>query len=108
MLDESLYLKLVSDAFKRIEDALSDLEPDQCDVESTGDVLALGCKRGAVRIILNTQRPTRQIWLAARTQAWHFSRDEDGRWLDDKGRGDELFATVTRLLAEHAGATVTI
>ena len=108
MLDETHYLKLVGDAFKRIEDALSDLEPDECDVESTGDVLTLGCKRGVVRIILNTQRPTRQIWLAARTEAWHFSLADDGRWLDDKGRGDELFATIARLVAEHAGVTVAV
>lgn len=107
MIDEPRYQHLVSDVFRRIEDALDDVEPEVVDVEARGDVLSLGCKNG-VRIILNTQRPTRQIWLAARTHAWHFSLGEDGRWLDDKGRGDELFATVSRLLGEHAGVDRTI
>lgn len=107
MLDESRYQHLVADVFRRIEDALDDVDPELCDVESKGDVLSLTCKNG-VRIILNTQRPTRQIWLAARTHAWHFDLGADGRWLDDKGRGDELFSTLARLVQEHAGVATTL
>lgn len=102
MMDESRYLRLVGDAFRKIEDAVADVDPDDVDVDSAGDVLTLTLKNG-VRCVVNTQRPTRQIWVAARASAWHFSWDDGkGAWLDDKGRG-ELFTTLQSVVKEHAG-----
>src|SRR5689334_13732320 len=105
-MDESEYLRRVGDAFKQIEDGLDDVDASDVDVDAAGDVLTLHLKNG-VRCIINTQRPTRQIWLAARANAWHFSYDAaTGCWLDDKGRGDELFTTLRRLIAETSGIDV--
>jgi CyaY protein len=107
MIDEPRYLRLVTDAFKRIEDALEDVDPAAVDLDAGGDVLTLTMANG-VRCVVNTQRPTRQIWLAARANAWHFSFDEaSSTWLDDKGRGDELFATLGKIVKEHAATDVT-
>ena len=60
------------------------------------------------KAVVNTQRPTRQIWLAANARAWHFSYEEpagtvDGRWLDDKGQGVELVAQIAAIVKEAAG-----
>jgi CyaY protein len=56
---------------------------------------------------VNTQRPARQIWLAADARAWHFSWDPaTRRWLDDKGRGDDLFATIGRIVKDAVGVDV--
>ena len=105
MIDESHYLRLVAIAFRKIEDALEDVDPGDIDFDSAGDVMTLTMKNG-VRCIVNTQRPVRQIWLAARSTAWHFSWDEKtSQWMDDKGRG-ELFATLTAVAKEHAGLAV--
>src|SRR5687767_9447204 len=102
-MDESAYLKLVGETFRRIEDALAEVDPDVVEVTSTGDVLTLAFAKGP-RCVLNTQRPVRQLWLAARTSAWHFSWD--GRaWMDDKGRG-ELYDTLAKILKEHGGLDV--
>lgn len=102
MIDESHYLRLVADTFRKIEDALEDVDPSDIDFSSAGDVLTLTMKNG-VRCIVNTQRPVRQLWVAARATAWHFSWDEEQkRWMDDKGRG-ELFATLVAIAREHAG-----
>jgi CyaY protein len=106
MLDEPTYLQLADAAFRRIGDAFENVDPDVVDCESAGDVVTLTL-RGGARCVVNTQRPTRQIWLAANARAWHFSWDEAGnRWIDDKGRGDELFATLARIVKEGTGADV--
>ena len=105
-MDESTYEKLADQAFRAIGDAFENVDPDLVDCESAGDVLTLTL-RGGKKCVVNTQRPARQIWLAAAARAWHFSWDEASRrWIDDKGRGDELFATLARIAHEEAGADV--
>jgi CyaY protein len=105
MMDESRYQKLVGETFRKIENAVIDIDPTDLDFDSAGDVMTLTMKNG-VRCIVNTQRPVRQIWVAARATAWHFSYDEaTNTWADDKGRG-ELFATLKAIAKEHAGIDV--
>ena len=95
---------LADATFKHIEDALKDVDPDEVDLERAGDVITLTFKSG-VRCVVNTQRPTRQVWLAANARAWHF--DWDGtRWLDDKGTGVELHAQIASIVKERAGIDI--
>ncbi len=102
MLDEPRYLHLADDAFKKVLRALDAFDPDDVDAYAAGDVLSLTFRDGS-KCVLNTQRPTRQLWLAARSRAWHFSWDEaSGRWLDDKGRG-ELYAILRDVVKESSG-----
>ena len=106
MMNESVYLQVVDEVFKRIQDACEPVDPDDVEAVAAGDVLTLTF-RDRSRCVLNTQRPTRQIWLAANSRAWHFDLDEaTGQWTDDKGRGDELYATLSRIVAENAGAAL--
>jgi CyaY protein len=102
-MQESTYLALAEDAFRAIGDALDAVDPDLVDCESTGDVVTLTFSGGR-KCVVNTQRPTRQIWLAANARAWHFSWDEASRrWLDDKGSGDDLFAILSRVIHDGTG-----
>jgi CyaY protein len=105
-MDEKSFLNLADEAFRAIGDAFEDVDAELVDCEVAGDVVTLSLS-GGKKCIVNTQRPTRQIWLAATARAWHFSWDEAGRhWMDDKGRGDELFATIARIVKEGAGVDV--
>jgi CyaY protein len=105
-MDESTYERLAAQAFRAIGDAFEDIDPELVDCELAGDVVTLTL-RGGKKCVVNTQRPARQIWLAASARGWHFSYDEAlERWIDDKGRGDELFATIARIVREEAGADV--
>jgi CyaY protein len=105
-MDEPTYQKLADATFRAIGDAFEDVDPELVDCDSAGDVVTLTL-RGKTKCIVNTQRPTRQIWLAARARAWHFSWDESKRqWLDDKGRGDELYATIAGIVKDAAGVDV--
>jgi iron-sulfur cluster assembly protein CyaY len=106
-MDESTYQKLADEVFRAIGDAFEDVDPEIVDCEVAGDVVTLTL-RGAGKCIVNTQRPARQIWLAATARAWHFSWDEAlKRWVDDKGRGDELYATIARIVKQTTGADTT-
>ena len=105
-MDESRYQQLADDALRTIESMLEDVDADDVDVERSGDVITLTF-RDKKKCVVNTQRPTRQIWLAANARAWHFGYDEPSkRWLDDKGQGVELFARVAAIVKEHAAIDV--
>lgn len=106
MLDEQAYKHSADAALSAIQDAMDDVDAAVVDCERAGDVITLTFS-GGLKCIVNTQRPTRQLWLAARDRAWHFDFDAaSGKWLDDKGRGDELFATLARIVKENAGLDV--
>jgi CyaY protein len=105
-MDESAYQKLADEAFRAIGDAFEEVDSELVDCEFAGDVVTL-TMRGGTKCVVNTQRPARQIWLAANARAWHFSWDEAGqRWVDDKGRGDELYATIARVVKQATGIDV--
>lgn len=105
-MDESRFQQLADAAFRRIEGMLEDVDAEQVDVERSGDVITLTFQNGR-KAVVNTQRPTRQIWLAANAQAWHFSFDEaSDKWVDDKGRGVELLGQLAAIVKEQANVDV--
>jgi CyaY protein len=105
-MDEPTFLKLADQAFRAIGDAFEHVDSDLADCESAGDVVTITL-RGSRKCIVNTQRPVRQLWLAANARAWHFSWDESTRrWLDDKGRDAELFSTIGRIVKDAVGVDV--
>lgn len=100
-MDERQYQQIADTTLKDLESLLDDVDAEDVDVERAGDVVTLTFRDGK-KCVVNTQRPTRQIWLAANARAWHF--DWDGaRWMDDKGQGVELFDRVRAIVKEHAG-----
>lgn len=58
------------------------------------------------KIIVNTQAPMQEIWVAARAGGFHY-RLNDGRWLDTRD-GTELFDALSSLGSAQAGAALTI
>ena len=103
-MDEQAYLKLADVTFKRIEDLLEDVDAEDVDFERAGDVLTLAFKNGK-KCVVNTQRPTRQIWMAAGVRAWHF--DWDGsNWIDAKEKSHELMATLKDVVREQSGVAL--
>ena len=102
-MDESRYQKLADSALGTIERMLEDVDAEVVDVERAGDVVTLTFANRK-KCVINTQRPTRQIWLAANARAWHFSFDEvSAKWMDDKAQGVELLTQVAAIVKEQAG-----
>jgi CyaY protein len=102
-MDDARYEQLAVDTLNRVVDLFEDVEPEDADVDPTGDVIRIALRNGA-QIVVNTQRAAHQIWLAGGQRGWHFSYDEPGeRWLDDRGQGEELFATLRALVRDAIG-----
>ncbi|AKU99202.1 Frataxin CyaY, facilitates iron supply for heme A synthesis or Fe-S cluster assembly [Labilithrix luteola] len=107
-MDDKRYHEVADAALRRIENMLEDVDAEDVDVERSGDVVTLTFKSGK-KAVVNTQRPTRQIWLAANARAWHFDFDEaTSRWLDDKGQSVELLSKVAEIVKESSGLDVAV
>jgi CyaY protein len=102
-MDDAAFATLADQVFKRVLAAVDSLEPEIAEADRAGDVVTV-LLRGKRKCILNTQRPTHQLWLACGTQAWHFGH-KDGMWQDDKGRG-ELFAILGEVVKAEAGVAL--
>jgi CyaY protein len=100
-MDESRFDEQAHDELRHIEDAFADIDPDAVEVTTSDGVLRLELRDGT-KVVINSHRAARQIWLAAVASAWHFDPTADGSWRSPKS-GDELRATLTRLVREHAG-----
>jgi CyaY protein len=102
-MDEATFLSLAKRAIERIRTALDACDPDVVECVPDADVVKVAFPAG-LPYVLNTQRPVREVWLAADRQAWHFRFD--GHHWRDKRSGDELMATVERLIRERAGVAL--
>ncbi|MBK8172273.1 MAG: iron donor protein CyaY [Sandaracinaceae bacterium] len=103
LVEEPAYMKLADAAFRKLSDAFDSIDAEDADLDSKGDVITITF-RNKQRCVINTQRPTRQIWLAGGQRAWHFAWDDSTQtWLDDKGSGAELFATIAGIAKDAGG-----
>jgi CyaY protein len=64
------------------------LQEDVIDIDSqrTGGLLELAFPNGS-KLIINTQPPLQEVWLAARAGGFHFRHDA-GRWIDTRNGGE--------------------
>jgi len=78
--------------------------------KEVGIRLVVGCRldlRDGTRIVINSHRAARQIWMAAVSTAWHFDPAGEGVWRASR-TGEELRPTLSRLLHERIGLTVSL
>lgn len=107
-MDESRFNALVSPLFKRILAAADAVDPDLLEADSTGEMVTLTSASGE-KCIVNTQRATRQIWVAGKSQGIHFDYDEArSAWMDDKGKGLELFAFIADVVKTISGVELAL
>lgn len=99
-MDETTFMTLAKGAIERIRTALDACDPDVVECLPEADVVKIAFPSG-LPYVLNTQRPVREVWLAADRNAWHF-RYDGAAWLD-KRSGEELMATIDRLVLARAG-----
>ena len=70
------------------------------DTQRTGGLLEMSFQGGS-KIIVNTQPPLHEVWLAARAGGYHY-RWVAGRWLDTRD-GSEFFAALSQHASAQAG-----
>lgn len=101
IMTESDFHRAVDAVLERVESSLA--EHDELDIDFEGGVLTVTCPDES-RIIVNRQTPNREIWVAARSGGFHFTSRE-GAWRDTRS-GEELFASLARVIALQSGAQV--
>jgi len=80
------------------------LQNDVADIDAnrTGGLLELGFSNGS-KIVLNTQPPLHELWMAARCGGYHY-KYANGQWLDREGR--EFFEALSTCASEQAGVAL--
>lgn len=78
------------------------LQDDVVDIDThrTGGLLELSFPNGS-KIIINTQPPLQEVWMAARGGGFHY-RWSDGRWRDTRD-GSEFIAALSSHASLQAG-----
>ncbi|MEO3692647.1 iron donor protein CyaY [Roseateles paludis] len=84
-----------------VTDALLEADVVDIDARRTGGMLELSLPNGS-KLVLNTQPPLHEIWLAARAGGYHFKWADDGCWRDTRS-GAEFFALLSERASEQAG-----
>jgi CyaY protein len=102
-LTDADYHRLSAAVLARIEAMLDRwLQDDVIDIDAqrTGGLLELSFPAGS-KIVVNTQPPLQELWLAARAGGYHF-KHVDGVWRDTRD-GAEFFARLSQEASAQAG-----
>lgn len=106
-MSDAEYHRLTGALLARIE-AIADrlLQDDVVDIDTqrTGGLLEMSFPNGS-KIIVNTQPPLHEVWLAARGGGFHY-RLVDGRWCDTRD-ASEFFAALSHHASVQAGRPLT-
>lgn len=104
-LTDAQFHALSGEVLAAVERTVDDwLQNDVVDIDAnrTGGLLELALPNGS-HLVLNTQPPLHELWLAARSGGFHY-KHVDGRWVDRTGR--ELFETLSACASEQAGVAL--
>lgn len=102
-LTDAEYHRLTSAVLAGIEATIDRwLQDDVVDIDTsrTGGLLELGFPDGS-KIVVNTQPPLHELWLATRGGGYHF-KHVAGRWLDTRD-GTDFFERLSAGASEQSG-----
>lgn len=102
-LSDADYRRLCDRVLSSVESRVDGwLQDDVIDIDShrTGGLLELAFPGGS-KIIINTQPPLQELWLAARAGGFHFHH-VDGAWRDTRS-GEEFFTVLSAQASAQGG-----
>lgn len=105
-LTDAEYARAADDLLARIESTCDRwLQDDVIDIDTqrTGGLLELVFPDRS-KIVVNTQPPLHEVWMAARLGGFHF-RWSGGGWRDTKD-GSEFFEALSRQASAQCGRTL--
>ena len=108
-MTESEFLALADETLGAIESALERASNDSdLDVECSrsGNVLDIEFVDNGSKIIVNSQAPMQEIWVAARSGGFHYRR-VGAQWLNTRDQS-ELFASLSTMVAEQGGVPISL
>jgi CyaY protein len=106
-MDDDTFDRIADAELHHLEKVLGELDPDELEVELASGVLTLSFADDQ-RMVVNSHRAAREIWVAAFRTAWHFQpKDEGGRWVWRTAK-EELRTTLARVIGERLGHSVAV
>jgi CyaY protein len=102
-MNESEFLAVavaVLDAIEVQVDRWYDEQDLDIEGERNGNVLTLSFEDRS-QVVINTQAPMQEIWVAARSGGFHYRLQEDGRWIDTRS-GKELADALSDIVSDQA------
>jgi CyaY protein len=103
-MSETEFLELAEATLNAVERAIDATDAD-IEVSRAGNVLTLELENGS-KVVINSQAPMQQIWVAGKSGAFHYARTGD-RWVDTRD-GSELFAALSKLISAQGGEAVVL
>jgi len=106
-MTESEFLDLAESTLNRIEQAFDQLfDQDVVDVECkrNGNVLEIEFVDNGSKIIVNSQAPLQEMWIAARAGGFHYKRVGD-EWRNTRDN-TEFFTALSDFATQQGGAPV--
>ena len=108
-MTESEFLTLADATLNAIEAALERAtDNDEIDVECSrsGNVLEIEFIDNGSKIIVNSQAPMQEMWVAAKSGGFHYKHD-NARWINTRD-GSELFAALSGMVGQQSGVALTL
>jgi CyaY protein len=108
-MTESEFMALAEETLDHIEAELEQAaQASGLDIECSrsGNILEIEFVDNGSKIIINSQAPMQELWIAARSGGFHYRRD-GVRWLNTRD-GSELFAALSALVSAQSGNTLVL
>jgi CyaY protein len=108
-MTESEFIVLAEASLDAIENALERASNDSdLDVECSrsGNVLEIEFVDNGSKIIVNSQAPMQELWVASKSGGFHYKR-VDGKWIDTRD-GSELSAALSKMVSAQSGTHVAL
>lgn len=108
-MTESEFLAAAESALGKIEMALEQAADDtDLDVECkrSGNVLEIEFIDNGSKIIVNSQAPMQELWIAAKSGGFHYKREGD-EWINTRD-GSEFFAALSTMISSQGGVPITL
>lgn len=103
-LTDSEFDKLADAQLKKLYKALMDYDPDEVEAELAMGVLSLTVLNRH-KVVINSHRAARQIWMAAQRKAWHFDPSPNAQFTTANA---ELVAAVEQVLSDLLARPITL
>lgn len=94
-MTESEFLRMADSCLQQVQDNFEQaFENDELDVDCkrSGNVLEIEFVANGSKIIVNSQAPMQEMWVAARSGGFHYKHDGQ-HWRNTRD-GSELFSTL--------------
>ncbi len=104
-MENKEYFARVSELFERVEEKLDEFE-DEIDYDPTPDKLMVIFEKSGKKVVINTQRSIKEIWLAGNSRGWHVQFQQEKEIWFANAEQEELFQCLANLLTDNLGKEV--